>query len=83
VSEVLLYAFAFGLHVSLTLLLIDHIIYRQCPFISQEIKDEYVRLKQSKGLTRGKKAYWIEAAEERGLCNSEEGITFNKKFKDK
>jgi len=56
--------------------------YRQCPFISQEIKDEYVRLKQSKGLTRGKKAYWIEAAEERGLCNSEEGITFNKKFKD-
>jgi len=56
--------------------------YRQCPFISQEIKDEYVRLKQSKGLTRGKKAYWIEAAEERGLCNSEEGITFTKKFKD-
>ncbi|KAL3766369.1 hypothetical protein ACHAW5_000908 [Stephanodiscus triporus] len=52
----------------------DHIM--QCNYIPPSIKEEYTRLKNSKGVTRGKKKYWVTSAMRRGLCNSDDGIIF-------
>lgn len=52
------------------------IAHRQCLYIPSSIKDTYNRLKNSKGVTRGKKKYWITSAIQRGLCNGPDGIIF-------
>ncbi|KAL3811939.1 hypothetical protein ACHAXA_007219 [Cyclostephanos tholiformis] len=52
----------------------DHIM--QCNYIPSAIKEEYSRLKNSKGVTRGKKKYWVTSAMRRGLCNGSDGIIF-------
>jgi len=48
--------------------------YRQCTFIPNDIKEEYVMLKTAKGISRGRKHYWVTSALKRGLCNGERGI---------
>jgi len=50
--------------------------HRQCKYIPSSIKDTYNRLKNSKGVTRGKKKYWVTSAIQRGLCNGPDGIIF-------
>ena len=50
--------------------------HRQCSYIPSSIKDTYNRLKNSKGVTRGKKKYWVTSAIQRGLCNGPDGIVF-------
>lgn len=66
--------FLFILHPSnYTLLFPSH---RQCKYIPSSIKDTYNRLKNSKGVTRGKKKYWVTSAIQRGLCNGPDGIIF-------
>ena len=50
---------------------------RMCTFIPKEIKDEYMRLKDMKGLTRGRKRYWVSAASRIGLCDGEKGIVLS------
>ena len=52
-------------------------ISRQCTYIPKEISELYTRLKLSKGVTRGKKKYWVTSAIQRGLCNGENGIVFS------
>ncbi|KAL7536070.1 hypothetical protein ACHAXR_006901 [Thalassiosira sp. AJA248-18] len=53
----------------------DHV--EQCTFIPNEIKEHYSRLKSSKGISRGRKQYWVSSALRRGLCNGEKGIVFS------
>lgn len=47
---------------------------RQCTFIPDDIKENYLRLKNSKGVSRGRKQYWVSSALRKGLCNGENGI---------
>ncbi len=52
---------------------------RQCAYIPKEISEQYTLLKLSKGVTRGKKKYWVTSAIQRGLCNGENGIVFSQR----
>jgi hypothetical protein len=61
----------------ITLLPATYRISRQCTYIPKEISELYTRLKLSKGVTRGKKKYWVTSAIQRGLCNGENGIVFS------
>ncbi|KAL7523762.1 hypothetical protein ACHAXR_001479 [Thalassiosira sp. AJA248-18] len=53
----------------------DHI--EQCTFIPNQIKDKYYMLKNSKGVSRGRKQYWVSSALRRGLINGEKGIVLS------
>ena len=59
------------------MIILSYLLCRQCAFIPSEIKDEYSRIKNSKGVSRGRKEYWVESALRRGLCNGENGIVFS------
>jgi hypothetical protein len=63
----------------LTFYSLDYKFSRQCAYIPQEIREQYTRLKLSKGVTRGKKKYWVTSAIQRGLCNGENGIVFSQR----
>lgn len=48
-----------------------------CQFIPEEIKADYLRLKDTKGLTRGRKRYWVSSAARIGLCDGQKGIVLS------
>ena len=54
--------------------------FKACPFIPQEVREIYRKLKDT-DRTRGRKAHWIESAKELGLVDSTEcyrgGIFWN------
>eukprot|EP00578_Thalassiosira_sp_NH16_P013603 CAMPEP_0181114636 /NCGR_PEP_ID=MMETSP1071-20121207/21000_1 /TAXON_ID=35127 /ORGANISM="Thalassiosira sp., Strain NH16" /LENGTH=318 /DNA_ID=CAMNT_0023198781 /DNA_START=84 /DNA_END=1040 /DNA_ORIENTATION=+ len=53
----------------------DHIDH--CTFIPKDIKEEYSSIKNSKGISRGRKQYWVSSALRKGLSNGEGGIVFS------
>jgi len=57
----------------------DHV--RKCAYIPKELKEEYSRLKNGKGLPRGKKKHWVTSAVRRGLRNGDKGIVYDPRFK--
>ena len=60
-----------------------YIYNRQCEYLPQKIKDEYIQLKYHTKLVRGKKKYWVTSAEKRGLMDDPDvdGIVFSANFK--
>ncbi len=48
-----------------------------CSFIPKEIKAAYTKLKGTKGLTRGRKRYWVSAATRIGLIDGYKGIVYS------
>ena len=52
--------------------------FQHCKFIPEEIKAKYKILKNTKGVSRGSKSYWVESATRKGLrdLGNGEGIVF-------